>query len=102
MIGGKRLTAREILITIISFVAVLLLVAMTFVTILGVLGEGLMGGLMREANGIMLFVMVVFPIFAVVLLTALGLWIIRREGDSAAYPRAMALTSRGVVRKRTS
>ncbi len=74
------MTAREILITIISFVAVLLLVAMTFVTILGVLGEGLMGGLMREANGIMLFVMVVFPIFAVVLLTALGLWIIRREG----------------------
>ncbi len=74
------MTAREILIAIISFVAVLLLVAMTFVTILGVLGEGLMGGLMREANGIMLFVMVVFPIFAVVLLTALGLWIIRREG----------------------
>lgn len=74
------MTAREILIAIISFVAVLLLVTMTFVTILGVLGEGLMGGLMREANGIMLFVMVVFPIFAVVLLTALGLWIIRREG----------------------
>lgn len=74
------MTAREILIAIISFVAVLLLVAMTFVTILGVLGEGLMGGLMREANEIMLFVMVVFPIFTVVLLTALGLWIIRREG----------------------
>jgi hypothetical protein len=74
------LTARELLIAIISFVTVLLLVAMTFVTILGVLGEGLMGGLMREANGIMLFVMVVFPIFAVILLTALGLWIIRREG----------------------
>ena len=74
------MTARELLIAIISFVTVLLLVAMTFVTILGVLGEGLMGGLMREANGIVLFVMVVFPIFAVILLTALGLWIIRREG----------------------
>lgn len=74
------MTARELLIAIISFVTVLLLVAMTFVTILGVLGEGLMGGLMREATGIMLFVMVVFPIFAVILLTALGLWIIRREG----------------------
>ena len=74
------MTARELLIAIISFVTVLLLVAMTFVTILGVLGEGLMGGLMRDANGIVLFVMVVFPIFAVILLTALGLWIIRREG----------------------
>ncbi len=74
------MTAREILIAFISSVVVLLFVAMTFVTILGVLGEGLMGELMRETNGIMLFVMVVFPIFAVVLLTALGLWIIRREG----------------------
>jgi len=68
------------LIAAISFVTVLLLVAMTFVTILGVLGKGLMGGLMREVNGIVLFVMVVFPIFAVALLIALGLWIIRREG----------------------
>jgi hypothetical protein len=68
------------LIAAISFVTVLLLVAMTFVTILGVLGKGLMGGLMREVNGVVLFVMVVFPIFAVALLIALGLWIIRREG----------------------
>jgi len=73
-------TRREMLIAAISFVTVLLLVAMTFVTILGVLGKDLMGGLMREVNGVVLFVMVVFPIFAVALLIALGLWIIRREG----------------------
>lgn len=76
----RVVTRREMLIAAISFVTVLLLVAMTFVTILGVLGKGLMGGLMREVNGIVLFVMVVFPIFAVALLIALGLWIIRREG----------------------
>ena len=74
------MTRREMLIAAISFVTVLLLVAMTFVTILGVLGKDLMGGLMREVNGVVLFVMVVFPIFAVTLLIALGLWIIRREG----------------------
>ncbi|MBA2364405.1 MAG: hypothetical protein H0V86_12835 [Chloroflexia bacterium] len=74
------MTRREMLIAAISFVTVLLLVAMTLVTILGVLGKDLMGGLMREVNGVVLFVMVVFPIFAVALLIALGLWIIRREG----------------------
>ena len=76
----RAVTRREMLIAAISFVTVLLLVAMTFVTILGVLGKDLMGGLMREVNGVVLFVMVVFPIFAVALLIALGLWIIRREG----------------------
>ncbi len=76
----RAVTRREMLIAAISFVTVLLLVAMTLVTILGVLGKDLMGGLMREVNGVVLFVMVVFPIFAVALLIALGLWIIRREG----------------------
>ncbi len=74
------MTRRDWLIAAISVITVLLLVAMTFVTLLGVLGEGLMGGLMREAHDIVLVVMVFFPIFAVALLTALGVWIIRREG----------------------
>ncbi len=77
---GARLTRKEMLIAALTFVSVLLLVAMVFVTVLGVLGQGLMGGVMRESSGIMFFVMVFFPIFAVVLLAALGWWILRREG----------------------
>ena len=63
-----------------TFVGVLLLVAMVFVTVLGVLGRGLMGPLMRDAGGVVFFVMVSFPLLSVVLLAALGWWIVRREG----------------------
>ncbi len=74
------MTRREVLIVVLTFVGMLLLVGMLFVTILGVLGQGLMGGLMRNTGGVMFFVMVFFPLFAVGLLGALGWWILRREG----------------------
>jgi hypothetical protein len=74
------LTRRELLIVALTFVGVLLLVAMLFVTILGVLGRGLMGEVMAGAHGVMFFVMVFFPLFAVGLLAALGWWILKREG----------------------
>lgn len=74
------MTRREIAIAVGTFLGVLLLVAMLFVTILGVLGEGLMGGLMRDASGVMFFVMVSFPLLAFAVLAALGWWIARREG----------------------
>lgn len=74
------MTRREIAIAIGAFLGVLLLVAMLFVTILGVLGEGLMGGLMRDTSGVMFFVMVSFPLLAFAVLAGLGWWIARREG----------------------
>jgi hypothetical protein len=74
------MTRREIAIAVGTFLGVLLLVAMLFVTILGVLGEGLMGGLMRDTSGVMFFVMVSFPLLAFGALAVLGWWIARREG----------------------
>jgi hypothetical protein len=58
----------------------LLLVLMLFITILGVVGRGALGGLMDSSNGVMFFVMVFFPLFAVALMVALGWWIYKRDG----------------------
>ncbi len=74
------MTRREMLMVVLTFVSMLLLVAMLFVTVLGVLGRGLMGGLMQDTGGLMFFVMVFFPVFAVLLLAVLGGWILKREG----------------------
>lgn len=74
------MTRREMLIIVLTFVSMLLLVAMLFVTVLGVLGRGLMGGLMQDTGSLMFFVMVFFPVFAVLLLAVLGWWILKREG----------------------
>ena len=74
------MTRRELIIVALSFIGVVLLVLMLFVTILGVAGRGIMGDLMRDTRGVMFFVMVFFPVFAVALLIVLSWWIFRREG----------------------
>ena len=74
------MTRRELVIVALSFIGVVLLVLMLFVTILGVAGRGIVGDLMRDTHGVMFFVMVFFPVFAVALLVVLSWWIFRREG----------------------
>ncbi len=74
------MTRRELAIAVLTFLSMLLLVLMLFVTILGVVGRGVFGGLMDDTSGVMFFVMVFFPLFAVGLMAALGWWIYKREG----------------------
>ena len=74
------MTRRDFAVAALTFVGVLLLVLMLFVTVLGVVGRGVLGGLMQDTNGLMFFVMVFFPIFGVVLMAALTWWIYRRDG----------------------
>ncbi len=74
------MTRRELAVVVLTFLGVLLLVLMLFVTILGVVGRGVFGNLMDDTSGVMFFVMVFFPLFAVGLMAALGWWIYKREG----------------------
>lgn len=74
------MSRREWGLAAIAFVSMLLLVLMLFITILGVVGRGALGGLMDSSNGVMFFVMVFFPLFAVALMVALGWWIYKRDG----------------------
>ena len=77
---GAALTRRELLLVVLGVTSAALLVLMLFVTILGVIGRGILGGLMANTHGVMFFVMVFFPLYAVVLTLALAWWIFRREG----------------------
>lgn len=74
------MTRRDVVIAALGFVSAVLIIAMLFVTVLGVLGRGIMGGLMQNTSGVMFFVMVSFPIYAVLLMAALFWWIFKREG----------------------
>lgn len=74
------MTRREIVIAALGFLSAVLLAVMLFVTVLGVLGRGIMGGLMDDTSGVMFFLMVFFPLYAVVIVGALAWWIFRREG----------------------
>ena len=74
------MTRRELLLVVLGVVSAVFIVLMLFITVLGVLGRGLMGGLMRETSGVMFFVMASMPLFLTALTLALAWWIIRREG----------------------
>lgn len=74
------MTRRELFVAGLAFLGVLLLVLMTFVTILGIVGRGALGGLMQRTDGVVFVVMVSFPIIAVALMGLLTWWIARRQG----------------------
>ncbi|MDQ3855549.1 MAG: hypothetical protein M3281_04050 [Chloroflexota bacterium] len=74
------MTRRDLVLAVLGLLSAVLIVLMLFVTVLGVVGRGLLGELMRDTHGVMFFVMVGFPLYAVVLTAALGWWIFRREG----------------------
>ena len=76
----RHMNRRDLALVTLAFLGVLTLALMLFVTVLGVVGRGVFGGLMTRADGAMFGLMVSFPVLAVGLMGALAWWIYRRQG----------------------
>lgn len=73
------MTRRDVVTVLLAVLTVVFLILMLFVTLLGLAGRGIMGRLMQNTHGVMFFLMVSFPLIAVVILLVLAWWIFRRE-----------------------
>jgi len=74
------MSIRDVVLIILGIALAIFVVLMTYITILGVMGRGIMASLMHRTDGVMFFVMAAFPIFGVLLVLILAIWLSKREG----------------------